>query len=41
MSKKFSDDVMPENCDVIAIFLIYNQFGATWKPDSRHIAYKT
>ena len=22
---------MSENCDVIAIFLIYGQFGAIWK----------
>ena len=32
---------MSENCDVIAIFLIYSQFGATWKPDSGRIACKT
>ena len=29
------------NCDVSAIFLIYDQFGAMQKPDSRHIVYKT
>ena len=28
-SKKFDDDVMSENCDVIHIFPIYGQFGAT------------
>ena len=27
-SKKFDDDVMLENCDVIVIFPIYGQFGA-------------
>ena len=27
-SKKFDDDVMSENCDVIVIFSIYGQFGA-------------
>ena len=27
-SKKFDDDFMSENFDVIAIFLIYGQFGA-------------
>ena len=32
-SKKFDDDVMSENCDVIAIFLIYGQFRAILKPD--------
>ena len=31
---------MSENYDVIAIILIYGQFGATWKPDSRHIVSK-
>ena len=28
-SKKFDNDVMSENCDVIVIFSIYGQFGAT------------
>ena len=28
MSKKFDNDVMLENCDVIVIFPIYDQFGA-------------
>ena len=27
-SKKFGDDVMSVNCDVIVIFLIHGQFGA-------------
>ena len=40
-SKKFDDDVMSENCDVIAIFPIYGQFGAIWKPDSGRIVCKT
>ena len=34
MSKKFDDDVMSENFDVIVIFSIYCQFGAIQKPDS-------
>ena len=33
-SKKIDDDVMSKNCDVIAIFSVYGQFGAIWKPDS-------
>ena len=33
-SKKFDDDVMSENCDVIVIFPIYDHFGAIRKPDS-------
>ena len=28
MSKKFDSGVMSKNCDVIAIFPIYGQFGA-------------
>ena len=32
---------MSENCDVIVIFSIYGQFGATWKPDSGCIVCKT
>ena len=35
MSKKFDDDVMSKNFDVIVIFSIYRQFGAIQKPDSR------
>ena len=27
-SKKIDDDVMSENCDVIVIFRIFDQFGA-------------
>ena len=41
MSKKFDDDLMLENCDVIVVFPIYGQFGAIWKPDSTHIVCKT
>ena len=35
-SKKFGDNVMSENCDVIVIFFIFGKFGATPKPDSGH-----
>ena len=40
-SKKFDNNVMSKNCDVIAIFSIYGQFGAIWKPDSGRIVCKT
>ena len=40
-SKKFGGDIMSKNCDVIAIFPIYGEFGAIWKPDSGHIVCKT
>ena len=40
-SKKFNDDVMPANYDVIVIFSIYGQFGAIRKPNSGHIVFKT
>ena len=40
-SKKFDDDVMWENCDVIVIFPIYGQFGEIWKPDYGRIVCKT
>ena len=40
-SKNFDNDSMPENCDVIAIFPIYGQFGAMWKPDCGCIVCKT
>ena len=33
-SKIFDLDVMSENCDVIVIFRIFDQFGAVWRPDS-------
>ena len=35
-SKKFDDDVMSENYDVIVIFRIFGQFGAVWRPDFGH-----
>ena len=31
-SKKFDDDVMSENCDVIVIFRSFGQFGAVRRP---------
>ena len=40
-SKKIDDEAMSENCDVVAIFPIYDHFGAIWKSDSRYIACKT
>ena len=38
--QKIYDDVIPESCDVIVIFLIYGQFGAIRKPDSGYIVCK-
>ena len=35
-SKKFDDNVMSENCDVIVIFRIFGNFGAVWRLDSGH-----
>ena len=32
--KNFDDDVMSEDCDIIATFPIYDQFGAIRKRDS-------
>ena len=40
-SKKFDDEVMSANWDVIVIFPIYGQFEAIRKPDSGRIACKT
>ena len=37
-TKKFDDDVMSTNCDVIVIFPIYGQFGAMRKQGSERIA---
>ena len=34
ISRKFADQFMSANCDVIIMFLIYGQFGAIRKPDS-------
>ena len=36
-TKKNNYDGMLENCEVIVIFLIFGQFGAIWKPDSRRM----
>ena len=41
MSKKFDDDVMSANCNVILIFQIYGQFGAIQNLDSGRIVFKT
>ena len=38
--QKCDDDVMSENCDAIAIFPIYSQFGAIQKPDSGRVVCK-
>ena len=40
-SKKFDNDIMSDNFDVIDNFSIYNQSGAMQKPDSRCINFKT
>ena len=39
--KKFDDDIMLPNYDVIVISPVYDQFGAIWQPGSGHIVYKT
>ena len=39
--KKFDDDVISENCDVIVIFWIYGRFGAIQRPNSRRKVCKT
>ena len=41
MSKQFDDDTISASCDVIVCFLIYGQFAAIWKLDSRRMVYKT
>ena len=41
MSKKFEDDVMAPNCDVIVIFPSFGQFGAIRKPHSGRMDCKT
>ena len=38
-SKNFDNEVILENCDVIAIFLIYGQFGAIFI-NSNLLSYK-
>ena len=40
-SKKFDDDIMSKNCDVIVIFPSYGRFGAIPKPDSGRMICKT
>ena len=40
-SKKFGNDVMSTNCDVVVIFPIYGRFEAIRKPDSGCIVQKT
>ena len=40
-SKKYDDDVMSSNCDVIVFFPIYGKFAAIPKPDSGRMVYKT
>ena len=39
-SKKFDDDVMSVNCEVIVIFPIYGQSADIQKPDSGCMVYK-
>ena len=39
-SKKIDDDVMSANCDVMALFPIYGQFGDIRRPDSGRIVCK-
>ena len=39
--KKFDDDVMSGNCDIVVIFSIYGQFGVIRKLDSGCIVCKT
>ena len=40
-SKKFANNVMSGNFDVIVIFLFYGQLGAIQKPDAGRIVWKT
>ena len=39
--KRFDNDIMSTNCDVIAVFAIYGHFAAIRKPDSGRMIYKT
>ena len=41
MSKKIDDNVFLANCDVIDVLLIFGQFGAFWKLDSKHMVCET
>ena len=40
-SKTFDNDAMSKNCNAIAVFSMYSQFGAIQKLDSRRIVCKT
>ena len=40
-SKKFDNDAISGNCDVIVIFWIVSQFGAVRRPDSGHSVCKS
>ena len=40
-SKKFYDDVMLVNCDVIVILIIYGRFRAIQKPNSGYLISRT
>ena len=40
-SKKFDNDVMSKNCNIIIIFPVYGQFGAIRKLNFKHIVCKT
>ena len=39
-SKKLEDGAMSTSCGIIVFFLIYGQFAAIGKPDSRWMVYK-
>ena len=39
-SKKFEDNVMSANCDVMVFLPIYSKFAVIRNPDSGHIVYK-
>ena len=39
-SKKVDDDVISQNCDIIIISPIYDQFGTIQKPDYRRMVCK-
>ena len=41
MPKKFDDDIMSANCDIIFFLPIYGQFAAMQKPDSGRMVLKT
>ena len=40
-SKTIDDGILPVNCNVIVIFVIYGQFGAIRKPDTGRMVCKT